>query len=315
MILLYMKLNNVFYIVLLLLLLLCAYVSIEHVFYTYETMENEESSNDVPKIIWTYWDKEPLPDFIEKCIDSWRKHNPNYKVIVLNNSNLNTYLPDLDMNNMKHVEGPAHFSDVIRVHIIAKYGGIWSDASVICLQSYDPILERMKKKNFDFFGYHIDGSRDHINGSSDNMKNDFPVIENWFFAAPQKATIISDWKDKLMECQQYNTKDDYLNELKKTTNLDKIQDTMQTYLWMHCAMQSILQKNKGQYNIEVRKAQDGPFRFLQENEWNTDKAADELITCKRGNKKCNYFDTPFIKFTGGARADMMNKDYSVLFHQ
>ena len=126
-----MKLNNVFYI-LLLLLLLCAYVSIEHVFYTYETMENEESSNDVPKTIWTYWDKEPLPDFIEKCIDSWRKHNPNYKVIVLNNSNLNTYWPDLDMNNMKHVEGPAHFSDVIRVHIIAKYGGIWSDASVIC---------------------------------------------------------------------------------------------------------------------------------------------------------------------------------------
>lgn len=307
MILLYMKNSDIwFYTSLIILLIIFFYILFECFFCKLEEgMENKDYV--IPKKIWTYWDKNELPEFVKNCINTWKKHNPDYKVIVLNNSNLNTYLPELDINNLKHVERPAHFSDVIRVHIIAKYGGIWSDASIVCLQSYDPILERMKKRNFEFFGYHIWGSTNHINGSSDNMKTDFPVIENWFFVAPPNAPIISDWKDKLMECQQYDTKEDYLNEMKKNTNLDKIKDNMKTYLWMHCAMQGILQKNKGKYNIEVRKAEDGPFKYLENNKWDIEKAVDEVIDCNKKNSHCEILKTPFIKFRSVERHVIQNK--------
>ena len=55
----------------------------------------QDESNQIPKIIWTYWNNDTLPEFIEKCINTWKKHNPTYKINVVTPSNLKDYL-DID---------------------------------------------------------------------------------------------------------------------------------------------------------------------------------------------------------------------------
>ena len=297
MILLYMKNSDIwFYTSLTILLIIFFYILFECFFCKLEEgMENKDYV--IPKKIWTYWDKKEIPEFVKNCIDTWKKHNSEFEIIIVNNNNLKSYLPELDIQNLKHVSNPAHLSDIIRIHIISKYGGIWSDASNLCLKSYEYVIEKQKQKNLDFVGFYIDGT------TTDNMK-DYPVIENWFFAAPPNSPMINDWKDKLMESQKYEKKQDYLDYLQKNTDFQKIDPD---YLWMHCALQNILQNNKDKYKFEVEKAEEGPFKYLENNKWDVEKALDEIIDCNKKNSHCEILKTPFIKFRGWERGIIEHK--------
>ena len=267
------------------------------VYFTEKTIESFDTNN-IPKKIWTFWDGEK-PSFINKCIDSWKKYNPDYEIIVLNKKNLHEYLPNLDMN-LKHVDDVRHFSDIIRIYILAEYGGIWSDASIICYGSYDWIIEVQQKKEVEFVGFWIQ-----------NELKDSPSIENWFFAAPQNSIMVNDWKDALMESQNYNTKEEYINMLKENYNLDQIDDP--TYLWMHSAMQKILQDKKNDYKYEIYSARDGPFKYLQENDWKPDKGIKDLINCAK-DKNCTKKYNSLVKFTGYSRGSVNSKNEDLLFY-
>jgi hypothetical protein len=258
----------------------------------------ESCDTNIPKKIWTFWDGEK-PSFVDKCIDSWKKYNPDYEIIVLNKKNIHEYLPNLDMN-FKHVDDVRHFSDIIRICILAEHGGIWSDASVICYGSYDWIIEVQQEKELEFVGFWI----------HDDLK-DSPSIENWFFAVQQNSIMVNDWKDALMDSQNYNTKEEYINMLKENYNLDQINDP--TYLWMHAAMQKILQDKKNNYKYEVYPARDGPFKYLQENDWEPDKGINDLINCVK-DKNCESKYNSFVKFTGYGRNFVNSDNEDLLFY-
>jgi mannosyltransferase OCH1-like enzyme len=72
-------------IITLLILIIISILSIEYYKIYKETFEINTS---IPKKIWTYWDNDRLPEIIEKCINTWKKHNPNYEIIVLSKQNL-----------------------------------------------------------------------------------------------------------------------------------------------------------------------------------------------------------------------------------
>ena len=87
------------------------------------------------KIIWQFWnDKyENIPISVQKCIDSVKVNNPNWMHILLTPENMFEYLDKEDLpENVLQFEKPAHISDCVRVAIVAHYGGIYCDASIIC---------------------------------------------------------------------------------------------------------------------------------------------------------------------------------------
>ena len=43
----------------------------------------------IPKQIWTYWNSDELTPVVTKCINSWKKHNPDYEVKIVTPTNLN----------------------------------------------------------------------------------------------------------------------------------------------------------------------------------------------------------------------------------
>lgn len=267
------------------------------IYLTEKTIESFDTTR-IPKKIWTFWDGE-RPSFINKCINSWRKYNPDYEIIVLNKKNIHEYLPNLDMN-LKHVDDIRHFSDIIRIHILAEHGGIWSDASIICYGSYDWIIEDIETNTTQLAGFWIQ-----------NSLEDSPSIENWFFAAPPNSIMVNDWKDALMESQNYDTKEEYINKLKENYNLDQIDDP--TYLWMHSALQKILQEKKNIYKYEIYPARDGPFKYLQENDWKPNKGINDLINCAK-EKNCESKYNSLVKFTGYGRNFVNSDNEDLLFY-
>ena len=67
-------------IITLLILIIISILSIKY-YKTYK--ERFETTANIPKKIWSYWDNNNLPEIIEKCINTWKIHNPNYEIIVL----------------------------------------------------------------------------------------------------------------------------------------------------------------------------------------------------------------------------------------
>lgn len=94
----------------------------------------------IPKIIHYCWfGHNEKPEIITKCIESWKKHCPDYQIIEWNESNF-----DISSNQyMKEAydaKAWAFVSDVARLMIVYKYGGIYMDTDVELSSSLDDWL-------------------------------------------------------------------------------------------------------------------------------------------------------------------------------
>ena len=94
------------------------------------------ASNNARKIIWTMWwqGEEAMPPIVRAC---WRqleyaKKTSGYEVILITEQNLLEYcsLPDWIIDKIEQEISLTHLSDIVRVFLLAQYGGIWVDATV-----------------------------------------------------------------------------------------------------------------------------------------------------------------------------------------
>ena len=87
------------------------------------------------KIIWQYWHQgeKNAPELIKKCLESTKKHYPDYQVIVLDFNSIKDYiqLPERYYGLLKKKKIPiAIFSDILRLYLLSKYGGMWVDSTM-----------------------------------------------------------------------------------------------------------------------------------------------------------------------------------------
>lgn len=94
----------------------------------------------IPKIIHYCWfGGNEQPDSVKKCINSWKRNCPDFKIICWNEENY-------DINVNKYVKQAyeakkwAFVTDYARLEIIYNYGGIYLDTDVELLKSPVPLL-------------------------------------------------------------------------------------------------------------------------------------------------------------------------------
>lgn len=95
----------------------------------------------IPKIIHLCWlSGDPYPQKIQRCLDSWKVHLPDYEVMLWDCNRF-------DLKSSPWVEQAfaarkyAFAADYIRMFALYNYGGIYLDSDVEVLKSFDEFLE------------------------------------------------------------------------------------------------------------------------------------------------------------------------------
>lgn len=98
--------------------------------------------NAVNKTIWIFWwqGKDKMPKIVQKCYESVIKYSNGANVILITKDNYSKYLdvPDIMLYKLnKRIICHAHFSDIYRVCLLEKYGGLWLDATILVTSPID----------------------------------------------------------------------------------------------------------------------------------------------------------------------------------
>jgi hypothetical protein len=250
--------------------------------YTKYPLVNESK---IPNVIYSYWHDECLPSFVKKCVNSWKRHNPSYKIIILNKNNINKYIP-FDIFKFKFANTQQQIADFIRIYLISEYGGIWLDSTIYLNKPLDWVHSYQVNENSEFVGFQIAKIGDY----KDTIPK--PIIENWFLSAIPKSKFMLDWKNIFFSMNDYNTIDDYVNFIKSTTDIKAI--GAPHYLTMHIACQYILQNNNPDYKLSLLEAEKGPFLYLHVINWNN-YYLPAIIIYLKGT------ESPIIKYRGPER--------------
>lgn len=125
----------------------------------YQTSESDQQyssgENNHINCIWTAWlqGEENAPEVIRMTLASIRKHAAGHPVIVISNDNVDQYIDLPQTIKTKHESGTighAHYTDVIRMLILAKYGGLWLDATMLL---HEPVSEEAFQSPFYSVGF------------------------------------------------------------------------------------------------------------------------------------------------------------------
>lgn len=89
------------------------------------------------KKIWVCWWQglNNAPEIVKKCVESIKRYAGDYEVVIITDNNCKDFVqfPDwLEEKRKKNIFSRTHYSDLLRMSILAKYGGIWIDSTFFC---------------------------------------------------------------------------------------------------------------------------------------------------------------------------------------
>ncbi len=139
------------------------------------------------KIIWMCWlqGEEQAPLLVKSCISSWRRSNPDWEVRIITHENLNDYVGDIISEHHKLMIGQhyAALSDLLRISLIYKYGGVWADATTYCFKPLnDWIFDAAPNGFFCFDNSHKDKTASSWFIYAEKFN---PLVASWLFASLQ----------------------------------------------------------------------------------------------------------------------------------
>lgn len=165
------------------------------------------SFGTVPKIVWTCWlqGMDDAPYMVKKCIESQKKALTDYEHLVLTLENYHQWveLPEYIEKKFRKGRIPrALFTDLLRLAVLKKYGGVWLDASVLFTGFENEKLlnrwNRIEQSEFTIYRYFKRGRKETVG------------LSNWFIAARPNEFVVSTVLDMLLAYwKDYNCTVDY----------------------------------------------------------------------------------------------------------
>ncbi len=105
--------------------------------------------------IWVCWlqGEDKMPPISKMCLESIRQNSNGHDVVLLTSDNIRDYVALPPIMEQRYNSGqlkPAHFADIIRIHILLQQGGLWLDATMLLTAPVDESIFGM-----DFFSIKI----------------------------------------------------------------------------------------------------------------------------------------------------------------
>ena len=141
-------------------------------------LEPFHPAREIPKIIWIYWaqGEADAPHVVKRCLESWRRCNPDWDLRVLDQDSADALV---DLSDVP--EGlPRRFrANMLRLRLLKAHGGVWTDATTFCHRPFDAWLP-LQAASSGFFVFGDPGP--------DRW------FANWFIASEANGTLISAWE-------------------------------------------------------------------------------------------------------------------------
>ena len=135
----------------------------------------------IPKTLFMYWHQgwDNAPYMVRRCCETWIKHNPNWNIHMMDAENIEEKIIVPSVAKKLRLPLPA-LSDVLRICLLQKWGGVWVDATLWCVKPLDDWLESVRNPSR-FFAYH-------------KPAPDRPVA-SWFLVAGRDCRIVDMWHE------------------------------------------------------------------------------------------------------------------------
>ena len=159
---------------------------------------------------------ENAPWLMKQVAESWEMNNPDWKINYIDLENLKDFVNDIDyIYDSKKTITPQAKSDIIRLSLLKNHGGIWADATMLCMQPLEHwVHEAVEPAGI--WMYHGGGYKGIIPKSWG--------WASWFIVAKKNNEIINIWKES---CDNYWSKNNKATE----------------YFWMDRILHGILIHN------------------------------------------------------------------------
>lgn len=149
-----------------------------------EPIINDEKIIEKSDKIWICWFQgiENAPELVKACYNSVLKNYKDKEIIVLTEENYKKYV-DMPEHIIKKWEKGyitfAHFSDILRIELLSKYGGLWLDSTIFTTKRSELVFN----ENIELFVFkQVDLDR----------KNSLAVVaSNWLIYANKNNNIIN----------------------------------------------------------------------------------------------------------------------------
>ncbi len=138
-----------------------------------------DTNKQIPKMLFMYWHQgwKNAPEIVKRCAATWQQHNPTWDIFFLDSASVSEKVKLPPAVKTLNLPLPA-LSDVIRICLLKKYGGVWADATLWCTRPLDDWIEVVSNPS-GFFAY-------------DKPGPDRP-ISSWFLAAGKESRIVDFW--------------------------------------------------------------------------------------------------------------------------
>lgn len=100
----------------------------------------------IPPTIWAYWDQgfDNAPTIVQICVDSWRHNSGITEIHLLDSKSIWRFLDLTDLPLETLQLSRQKQANIFRLALLAKYGGIWVDASVFISREVEPWLRKVQ---------------------------------------------------------------------------------------------------------------------------------------------------------------------------
>lgn len=239
----------------------------------------------IPPQIWIFWYDLEIPDFVELCINNIRNLHPKYQVNVLNKETVLDYL-DLDIMTLTDKMPIANLSDLIRLKLLQKYGGIWMDASIILEKNIEEFF-LIEKNIFEIIGFY---------NAYQSQDGKLPVLESWFLAAPPNSKFINKWLEYFEPISESGSKA-LFEKFKKHPDFDELCKGLgdPLYLVVYIAAKLAYKDIMQECSMLFHCCDDSAFSVHIYSQWRTRKCSTNLYI------RDKFIFSPIYKLTSGDR--------------
>lgn len=231
-----------------------------------------EEIGRVPKLIWLYWDEvEISSSTVLICVNQVRKLYPDYEVQLLNRETVSEHLPNFPNDVW---EKSANFvSDLIRLMLLEKYGGIYMDATLLISRRLDWAIAQREKDGAEAVLYYTD---------ENTVESAFPMVETWFIVAATNSTFIKDWREEYQKCITSPDPQNYYNG-NDVFSLDKF--PLEKSYYLSYLSGQIVMRRRQDYRLSLFRAEDDAFLYSLsfKRKWSEIAMAEILLINKKPN--------------------------------